>query len=286
MKIINKIISIFILIAISQNGFSQSLNDESISKTLPNDVPLTTLELKLLKESGLWQRGSKNIDPFFTTDGIINYPYGLSKAELVCGNLKLCVIYLETDENASPNDIYIGDPRVDSGVSLAGDHFVWVKPLSIGIDTNVVIATNKRTYNIDLKSNKSSTYEGIRFIYPKKVIAAVEKTIVDKEKHQQLNTLKTGEYLGDLDFQYKISGDKEYFPVRVFNDGLKTIIEMNDDTQSLPTLLIQDEISNEGVTNYRYINNRFVVDLVFDKASLVSGVGRKQIKTIIERIKK
>ena len=47
-------------------------------------------------------------------------------------------------------------------------------------------------------------------------------------KRQNLTIKKTGEYLGDLNFKYDIEGAREitWRPIRVYNDGIKTIIQM------------------------------------------------------------
>jgi type IV secretory pathway VirB9-like protein len=50
----------------------------------------------------------------------------------------------------------------------------------------------------------------------------------------------TGEYLGDLSFDYDVSGSASWKPVRVYNDGRKTIIEMPGTMEQTeaPTLLV------------------------------------------------
>ena len=48
---------------------------------------------------------------------------------------------------------------------------------------------------------------------------------------------------------------------------------------SLYTLTgLKPESKKPVIVNYRYQNNKFIVDAVFDKAILISGVGSKQKK--------
>ena len=81
--------------------------------------------------------------------------------------------------------------------------------------------------------------------------------------------------------------------MRVFNDGRKTIIEMPGAMQQTeaPTLLV---VRKEGgmfaddetvLVNYRVHGNRYIVDTVFDRAILISGVGSSQDRVTIVRRK-
>ena len=54
--------------------------------------------------------------------------------------------------------------------------------------------------------------------------------------------------------------------------------------QSLRTAKANGPESKKPViVNYRYQNNKFIVDAVFDKAILISGVGSKQKKITLIR---
>ncbi len=111
-------------------------------------------------------------------------------------------------------------------------------------------------------------------------------------KQRQENTIpQTGEYLGNLSFNYDVTGNARWKPVRVYNDGRKTIIEMPDTLQQgeAPTLLV---VRKDGgvfsdaetqMVNYRVQGNRYIVDTIFDKAILVAGVGSSQDRVTITR---
>lgn len=100
-----------------------------------------------------------------------------------------------------------------------------------------------------------------------------------------------GRYSGGLDFGYTISGATRWKPVAVFNDGIKTIIEMPPTMAQTeaPTLLLVRSggglFSREELVlvNYRVQRNRYIVDSLFDKAVLLAGVGMKQDRVTITR---
>jgi type IV secretory pathway VirB9-like protein len=82
-------------------------------------------------------------------------------------------------------------------------------------------------------------------------------------------------------------------PVRVFNDGSKTILQMPKamaQTEA-PTLLVLRKdgglfTDDETVmVNYRVQGDRYIVDTVFDKAILIAGVGDGQDRVTITRRK-
>ena len=113
---------------------------------------------------------------------------------------------------------------------------------------------------------------------------------LEKAKDQQ--TLpETDEYLGNLNFAYSVSGDAPWKPVRVFNDGAKTIIQMPETMAQTeaPTLLAIREKGGlfaddeQVIVNYRVQSNRYVVDGLPEKVILVAGVGSDQDKITIER---
>jgi len=102
----------------------------------------------------------------------------------------------------------------------------------------------------------------------------------------------SGRYSGaGLDFNYKISGSARWKPVAVFNDGIKTMIEMPPTMAQTeaPTLLLVRSggglFSSEELVlvNYRVQRNRYIVDSLFDKAVLLAGVGMSQDRVTIAR---
>ncbi|WP_295452728.1 TrbG/VirB9 family P-type conjugative transfer protein [uncultured Thiodictyon sp.] len=103
---------------------------------------------------------------------------------------------------------------------------------------------------------------------------------------------RSGGVHGGLDFNYEITGDARWTPIAVFNDGVKTIIEMRPTALAqteAPTLLV---VRNRAglftpeelvLVNYRVQDHRYIVDAVFDRAVLLAGVGLGQERVTIAR---
>ena len=101
---------------------------------------------------------------------------------------------------------------------------------------------------------------------------------------------ETNEYLGNLNFNYRIQGNARFKPVRVYNNGIKTIIEMPREmsNREAPALLVLRkrgffQKSEKVMVNYRLQGCRYIIDNVFDKAVLVIGSGSSQEQITITR---
>jgi type IV secretion system protein TrbG len=92
-----------------------------------------------------------------------------------------------------------------------------------------------------------------------------------------------------LFFEYKVKGKSEGLkPVRVFDDGQKTFIQISHDTQTreAPVLVVLGKDGKQEMVNYRVKGDMYIVDRLFDHAELVLGSGKKARKVKIERERK
>ncbi|MGP5477587.1 P-type conjugative transfer protein TrbG [Pseudomonas helleri] len=262
----------------------------------PDTVKLTPQEQKAIGIGKQWQTGPGTSNATPSGDGAITFVFGRGQTQIVCAVLQVCDISLQPGELV--NTLSGGDPRftVDPGVSGAGAsqviHLV-LKPLDVGLDTALVVMTNRRTYHFRLRSTRNESMPFAKFIYPEDLEAKWAAIRSAEIKERNDNTIpQTKEYLGNLDFNYSISGKASWKPVRVYNDGTKTIIQMPDSINETPSLLV---VRRDGgifrdaetqMVNYRVQGNRYVVDTIFDKAILIAGVGSNQDKITIVRERK
>ncbi|MEN5023235.1 P-type conjugative transfer protein TrbG [Pantoea agglomerans] len=260
-----------------------------------NEPSLTPQEKAAIGIGQRWQTGSDTSKPFAGADGAINYVYSNGQIQVVCAVLQVCDIALQPGENV--NNINTGDPRFSVEPAITGSgaaqrlHLI-VKPLDVGLDTSLVVTTDRRTYHFRLKSTRNRFMPFISFTYPEDAQAKWDAIRSREQKQLSDNTIpQTGEYLGNLDFNYSVSGSASWKPVRVYNDGKKTIIQFPKTLSSgeTPVLLV---VRKEGglfskdetqQVNLRTQGDRTIVDGLFDKAYLVIGVGSSQEKVTITR---
>lgn len=215
--------------------------------------------------------------------GEVVFTFGTSRPTIVCAILELCDIALEKGEKI--NTVQIGDAArwlVDSAVSGTGSdevqHLV-VKPLDNSLKTSMVIATDRRTYHLRLKSSITDFMPQVRFIYPEDTLAKLNKIKEKKQKEDERNVISgTGVNINDLNFNYEIEGDAKIKPTRVYHDGKKTYIEFPERAvyAPLPALVIVNKVNffsedDLQIANYRVVKNRYIADGIIERARLVLG---------------
>lgn len=270
--------------------------DKYFNKTNPK---LTAQERAALAIAKRWEAGSATgIQPVAGSGGAIKFVYGVQQPSIVCAVLQVCDVALQAGEQV--NSINLGDtarwtvePAITGSGATEIQHLI-IKPMDVGLETSLVVTTNRRSYHFRLRSHRTEYMPQVSFTYPED--AQVKWDAIQRREKQERteNTLPaTGEYLGDLTFDYDLSGSASWKPVRVYNDGRKTIIEMPGAMQQTeaPTLLV---VRKEGgmftddetvLVNYRVQGNRYIVDTVFDRAILIAGVGSSQDRVTISRRK-
>lgn len=260
---------------------------------------LTAQEKAAIAIAQKWQTGggTSGMKPVAGDDGMVRFVYGAQQINVVCAVLQVCDIELQPGEQV--NNLNIGDTRfsVEPAISGAGSgevqHLV-VKPLDVGLETSLIVTTNRRSYHMRLHSSRSEYMARVGFIFPEDAVAKFESIKAREVKQRQDQTIpETKEYLGDLSFAYDIKGSAPWKPVRVYNDGTRTIIQMPasiSQTEAPALLVVRKEggwFSDDDtvMVNYRVHGDRFIVDTVFQKAILVGGAGPDQDRVTITKEK-
>ena len=239
---------------------------------------------------------AKSIAPVTGPNGSIKFLYGAQQPSIVCAVLQVCDVALQAGEQV--NSINLGDTArwtVEPAVTGSGagevQHLI-IKPLDVGLETSMVVTTNRRSYHLKLRSHRSQYMPQVSFTYPEEAMAKWEAIKTREGRDREDRTMPgTREYMGNLSFEYEVSGSAAWKPVRVYNDGRKTIIQMPStmaQTEAPALLVVRKDggvfTDDETVmVNYRVQGDRYIVDSVFDKAILIAGVGSSQDRVTIQR---
>ena len=275
-------------------SFALDNNDLATNYFSESDPKLSSQEKQALDIAELLQKGEKTSKPFPSSDGSVSFVYGSGQTRVVCAPLQVCDIALQVGEQF--NDMNVGDPRfiIEPSITGAGSSqqiHLLIKPKDAGLDSSLVVTTDRRTYHFRLKSDRDEFMPYVSFIYPDEAKAKWHLIQQIQAEKRKIDTLpETNEYLGNLNFNYRIHGSARFKPVRVYNNGVKTIIEMPKTMgqNEAPALLVLRSRglfhkSETVMVNYRLQGCRYIVDNVFDKAILVVGSGSAQEKITITR---
>jgi type IV secretion system protein TrbG len=282
---------------VAGEGGESNMDDLYFSKSNP---ALSAQENAGLAISHKWRGTShRSMKPVAGKDGMVRFLFGAQQPSIICAVLQVCDVELQPGERV--NDIQLGDsgrwsvePAVTGGgpSTVSQIQHLMIKPHDVGLETSLAVTTNRRTYHFQLRSHRTKYMSLVGFTYPEDVNAKWESLKARKEKESQERTIpQTGEYLGDLNFNYYVAGEARWKPVRVYNNGTKTIIQMPSTMgqTEAPVLLV---IRNEGglftdeekdIVNYSVQGDRYIVDTVFDKAVLIAGIGGGQDRVTITR---
>ena len=278
---------------LSVAGGGDPLADAYFSNPNPT---LTVQEKAALEIAQKWKLGSATMQPTAGPDGTVRFLHGAQYPSIVCAVLQVCDVELQPGEQV--NSLQLGDTArwvVDPAITGSGaaevQHLI-IKPLDVGLETSLVVATNRRTYHIRLRSHRTEYMPRVAFTYNEDNNAKWEELKTRKVKQEQERTIpQTGEVVDELSFAYSITGSAPWKPVRVYNNGVKTTIQMPKamaQTEAPTLLVVRKEggvLSDEEVVqvNYRLQGDRFIVDTIFDQAVLVAGVGNNQDRVTITR---
>ncbi|MGP8437793.1 P-type conjugative transfer protein TrbG [Paraburkholderia fungorum] len=256
-----------------------------------------TLEDAAVAQAKKWQQTGQ-AKPIISDDGRIMYPFGQYLPKLTCTVMRVCDIQLQPGELVTGKPVAGDTARwmMSKQVSGAGDKaitHVIVKPTETNIQTNLIITTDRRTYQIELSSsaNEKDYLNMIGFYYPEEITSEWDESAKLKAREQRAHDSLVAAELpvgaaDRLDFDYSIDGgsDVAFKPTRVYNDGVKTYIQLPDGVpvSEAPVLLLIDKDNKPAIVNYRSKTpTLYEVDKLFDKAMLVLGTeGNEQKITI------
>lgn len=224
--------------------------------------------------------------------GRVVYVYGKGLPEVVCAPLRICTLELQ------PGEQVIAEPQIGDSVrwhvtpSVYGQganrtELVVIKPQELGLDTNLVLTTNRRVYYIRLVARATDYMPRVAFSYPDDDRRAWEEHMAKQKRQESLKVGTLNTSLDNLNFSYSIASEKgnteHMLPQRVFDDGQKTYIHLPPGAahRETPALMIVGQGGTMDMVNYRVQGDTYVVDRLFDKAVLVLDVGSKQRRVTI-----
>ncbi|BCG82226.1 P-type conjugative transfer protein TrbG [Mesorhizobium sp. 113-3-3] len=161
----------------------------------------------------------------------------------------------------------IGD--TESGSGIARRVHVLVKPSRADITTNLIIATDRRSYMLELRAGAKPYMPAVAWSYP-------------AQKAATLQAAAPTPVIPDVamrNYRYGLTGDSPpWKPVSAFDDGRKVYVEFPRGIVQgeLPPIFVIGPDGEAEIANSRVYQNVLIVDRLFGAAELRLGAGKRQ----------
>ncbi len=163
-----------------------------------------------------------------------------------------------------------------SGEGAARQAHVLIKPLTRGLDTNLVLTTTARVYLIALRSAGPAAFNTAVAWTPPPQPPPPAPPPAPPTQAERL----------DSAYRIEIRGRRPaWTPQAVLSDGVRTLIVFPKDLAGLeaPALFSLSTSGAAEMVNYRQAGDVFIVDRVLERAELRTGDGRRPVVRILRQ---
>lgn len=259
-------------------------------KVLPDEVPAKS-SVEPTDEAARVARANLEARIAPTREGYVNaiqvWPYAEGALyQVYTSPGRVTVVALEPGEalvTVSAGDTVrwiVGDTVSGSGAAQRVN--ILVKPTRVGLRTNLVLSTDRRTYLLELTATPQAWMASVSWDYPRDRLLALQKQARDA---QAAAPVAAGVAVDQLRFRYAIMGDSPAWkPVRAFDDGQRVYVQFPDGIAQgeLPPLFVIGPKGDAQLVNHRFRAPYYMVDRLFGAAELrLGGAGGQVVR--IER---
>src|SRR5436305_7378589 len=284
---------------IASNPGSTPIGDSTVPAGFKpkTDVELTKTAQEAVQMSEKWM--SEHNQPAVGRDGRVLDSHGTGLPTMVCAPLRVCMIELQSGEKL------VGEPHIGDSVrwnlspamygnGTSATSVIILKPQGPGLDTNLLITTDRRAYYLRLLSKSDDYVARVAFAYPDEDENEKKwQQHLAEQKAQETKATRIAELppnaVDSMYFNYRLKGgDDNIRPVRVFDDGKKTYIQISQAARNreAPVLVVIGPDGKQEMVNYRVKDDMYIVDRLFERAELILGSGKKARKVEIDRERK
>lgn len=154
-----------------------------------------------------------------------------------------------------------------SSATVDGIPHLYIKPVVEVSTTNLIVTTNKRSYQLIVHS--ADWYNPmVSWTY---ATEDHQDMLCSEQKNEAARTAAVhATDVESLDFSYKVKGkNAEYRPETVFSDGMRVYLKFNKLPQRQVPIFIQEKGSRMmTLVNYQQKDNYYIIDAPFERAQL------------------
>lgn len=207
---------------------------------------------------------AKQAKPLVGPNGRVVIPYQSDVYPVItCSPLKICDIELQRGEKVISTAAGDSVRWLVQVVTKANPQHIIIKPTEPGLETNMVVITDRRTYYVNLKSAEQAYIPRIAFYYPHEIVKTYEqqRQAQLEERKREVRATVAKVAATDLDFDYRVIGDAPFRPIQVFNDGEHTFMKLprTKGELEIPAIFAVKN-SSTALVNARVKNGTIIID--------------------------
>jgi type IV secretion system protein VirB9 len=214
--------------------------------------------------------------PLKYTNGMMFYPWDETFVyEIHCQPYRTTDIQLEPGEQVLEMPFLSEEKvwEVGAGVSRKNgrdtQHF-FLKPTYANLTTSMIVITDRRVYHLLLKSYRDNYMVMVRWEYPPAMPFTIKTEAMNQRKQELDGLFVNPEYLSfDYKMTYSLFKKPVWLPKRVYDDGRKTYIELDEKMLHTEAPVIFNH-RNERL-NYRVKKNLAIIDELIEKITVRRG---------------
>ncbi len=195
---------IFILFFFTNLAYADADLDNYLDESI--DIDLDRSEAATLNTLKHMQK--KRLQGYASAPQKVIFTFGLDQPTIVCRVLEICDISLEAGEKI--RDVSLGDTArwdIDTATSGQGatltEHLV-VKPFDTGLNTSMMVTTNRRTYHLRLKSSANDFMPAVSFNYPQNLKEKLKKGPYEQYYEDEVDDLSYASEENSHESDYKV----------------------------------------------------------------------------------
>ena len=169
---------------------------------------------------------------------------------------------------------------------IPGTRHLFIKPVREGVTTSATIVTSKRSYQLVLHGVKQSDkwFQRVSWHYPEILLAQQEEetrranVVATETKVRNDAVVSSIESVSKMNW-YDIHGDASFRPIRAFDDGRFTMLQMPD-VSEMPALFLLPEKDGEALLGNYVVRGNYLVLQRLAPNGILLKVGDKEVKVL------
>lgn len=215
---------------------------------------------------------------------LVQFEYHPDQTYLVLSKPK-AVTNIEFAEDEKITTVAAGDSKNWELTPTANKKHLFVKPIYDQIETSMTVLTDKRSYQFVLRSTGAGSkwYQRVTWRRDQTMLldlgAAVEaKEKSDREADSERQSRGEAFNPEKLSFGYQITGEGEFRPLTVFDDGRFTWIKLPSGLQEMPALFATVDDGDFQLVNYLVKGDYIVAQRLI--AAGVLKLGKTEVRFV------